>query len=308
MAVNGSDYDYPRAIAENTTQLKGSILDANGAAVSTAQGVWTSSNTKVATVDKNGKVTAVGAGTATIKYAVDGNSKYSASMKVTVVVPVSDVRVYANNNNTWSQQNMAGENEIALTYGKSVALKANTTSLYGKPGSTKVKWSYEVYDFGEFSTQWNKYITLSSSGTLKISASIDNDLDFYDQLDIRVRATATDGSGAYGEYFVHVVDPVTKLTSMEGSSITMTKGRSVYADVYIDSKYNYYGSGNSNADYYQNFSVTSSNPDVVTVKEYATYGNILEAVLAANKAGTATITFKALDGTGKSTTIKVKVY
>ncbi|MBQ8316848.1 MAG: Ig-like domain-containing protein [Lachnospiraceae bacterium] len=54
---------------------------------------WTSSDTKVATVDKNGKVTAVGAGTATIKAHSADNSKAVGSCTVTVTKDYKPVDV-----------------------------------------------------------------------------------------------------------------------------------------------------------------------------------------------------------------------
>ena len=51
----------------------------------TKNAVWSSSNSKVATVDKNGKVTAKSKGVATITAKVNG---YSATCKVTVIQPV----------------------------------------------------------------------------------------------------------------------------------------------------------------------------------------------------------------------------
>ena len=50
---------------------------------------WKSSNTKIATVDKNGKVTAVAAGSVTITATTADGSKKSATCKVTVTKPVT---------------------------------------------------------------------------------------------------------------------------------------------------------------------------------------------------------------------------
>lgn len=54
---------------------------------------YTSSNSAVATVDKNGKLTAVSAGTCTITCAAADNSKIKDTCTVTVVVPVGQVKL-----------------------------------------------------------------------------------------------------------------------------------------------------------------------------------------------------------------------
>ena len=48
---------------------------------------WATSNSKIATVDSNGNITAVGAGTVTITATADGNDKVSSKIEVTVVDP-----------------------------------------------------------------------------------------------------------------------------------------------------------------------------------------------------------------------------
>ena len=50
---------------------------------------WQSSDEKVATVDENGKVTAVGNGTATIT-ATSVSGSYTATVSVTVKIPVEN--------------------------------------------------------------------------------------------------------------------------------------------------------------------------------------------------------------------------
>ena len=60
---------------------------------------WTSSNSKVATVNQSGKITAKGRGTATIKVmTLDGSNKY-ATVKVTVKQPVTSVKLNRNSAN-----------------------------------------------------------------------------------------------------------------------------------------------------------------------------------------------------------------
>lgn len=65
-----------------TTDLKASVTPSN--TTQSKEITWTSSDTKVATVDNNGKVTAVSAGTVTITAASAANSSFSASCKVVV--------------------------------------------------------------------------------------------------------------------------------------------------------------------------------------------------------------------------------
>lgn len=60
---------------------------------------WTTSNSKVAVVNSQGKITAKGRGTATIKVmALDGSNKY-ATVKVTVKQPVTSVKLNRNSAN-----------------------------------------------------------------------------------------------------------------------------------------------------------------------------------------------------------------
>ena len=54
---------------------------------------WSSSNTKVATVDKNGKLKAVGAGTVTITCTAKDGSGKKATCKVTVYQPVKSIKL-----------------------------------------------------------------------------------------------------------------------------------------------------------------------------------------------------------------------
>ena len=48
---------------------------------------WTTNNSKVATVDQNGNITAVGAGNAVITAVADGNDRISAKVQITVINP-----------------------------------------------------------------------------------------------------------------------------------------------------------------------------------------------------------------------------
>ena len=75
-----------------TAALTATVLPSNTTNKSVT---WTSSNTSVATVDANGKVTAVANGTATITAKTNDGSNLSATCKVTVEIP--EPGVFSNN-------------------------------------------------------------------------------------------------------------------------------------------------------------------------------------------------------------------
>ncbi|MBR6169525.1 MAG: Ig domain-containing protein, partial [Bacteroidaceae bacterium] len=78
--------------ANQTATLTATVLPSNATNKSV---MWTSSNTSVATVDANGKVTAVANGTATITAKTNDGSNLIATCKVTVDIP--EPGVFSNN-------------------------------------------------------------------------------------------------------------------------------------------------------------------------------------------------------------------
>lgn len=82
--ITGVSIDRQNAALKvgETTDLKASVTPSNTTQSKSLN--WTSSDTKVATVDSNGKVTAVSAGTAVITAVSAANSSFSASCQVTV--------------------------------------------------------------------------------------------------------------------------------------------------------------------------------------------------------------------------------
>ncbi|MDR1806096.1 MAG: Ig-like domain-containing protein [Clostridium sp.] len=81
-------------VSAQTLQLSATATPADSATyTTTANGGWSSSNTAVATVSSTGKVTAVGAGTATITFA------YANSVKATCAVTVESVQGALNSYN-----------------------------------------------------------------------------------------------------------------------------------------------------------------------------------------------------------------
>lgn len=86
ITVNAADKPYIMLDKANLSLYKGKSYTLKKIISDrTKNAVWSSSNTKVASVDKNGKITAKSKGVATITAKVNG---YSATCKVTVIQPI----------------------------------------------------------------------------------------------------------------------------------------------------------------------------------------------------------------------------
>lgn len=123
---------------------------------------WKSSNTKIATVDGNGKVTAVAAGTATITCTAADGSRKSATCKITVTNPAVKVTKLRMN-----------KTSVDLLKGKTVQLKVTVTP--SNATNKAVTW-----------TSSNKRIaTVTSNGLVKAVRTGT----------VTITAKAKDGSG-----------------------------------------------------------------------------------------------------------------
>jgi len=130
----------------DTLQLVGTVSPASAQVTQS----WSSSDTKVATVDSNGLVTAVGGGSATIKFSAGGKS---ASCKVTVKVPLEGIQIK--------------ENSLALYVGKS-----KTLTVQMKPEDVTeevpIVWSS---DNEEVATVVNGTVTGLKAGVVMLTAT-----------------------------------------------------------------------------------------------------------------------------------------
>jgi uncharacterized protein YjdB len=127
------------------SRLQATVRDAGGDVLSGAPVDWKSSNTSVATVDGNGLVRGVGAGSATIT-ATSGSVKDEATVTVSPV-PANAVVV--------------SPGEATLFVGESVTLKATVTDANGDPLSGRpITWS----------TNSSGVATVSTSGVVKAVA------------------------------------------------------------------------------------------------------------------------------------------
>jgi uncharacterized protein YjdB len=136
------------------SRLGATVRDADGGVISGAPVDWKSSNTNVATVDGEGLVHGVGAGTATITATSGGVSDQAA---VTVSpVPANAVVV--------------SPGEVTLFVGETVTLKAAVTDANGDPlPGRPITWSSNATSVAEVST--SGVVTAKAPGTATITAS-----------------------------------------------------------------------------------------------------------------------------------------
>ena len=137
---------------------------------------WASDNTGVATVDSNGKVTALAAGTATITATAADGSGISASCKVTVTNPVIKVTKIK-----------LDKSELSLVVGEYRNVSAEVTPENAT--NRNITWSSN--NTGVATVDSNGKVTAVSAGTATITA------------------TAADGSGISASCQVTVTNPVT---------------------------------------------------------------------------------------------------
>lgn len=264
---------------------------------------WKSSNTKVAVVDPDGLVTAVGAGTAKITCTANDASKKSASVSVKVSVPVSSLDFDLGENVYWS-------------VGKTLKLasKASFGSAYGKPTNTKLTyWIEEVwyttggYEYDKtYAAVTQKLVTVDNNGNLNVKAGISKIADpAMGDLTVVVGACTTDGTN-YTAYTEIYVQPAMKYMKLYDTGTWYCYTDGVYLNYVV-------------TDTLASFDVTSSNPNVMGafVDNYNTYeenfysnGKYYVAVFLftyPGKPGTAKITVKALDGSNKSSSVTYKV-
>lgn len=238
---------------------------------------WSSSNTKVVTVDANGKVTAVGAGSAKVTCtAMDGSGK-KKSCTIKVLRGVDSLTV-------------TGQSTIAS--GTSATYKVAFSPA--KPANKAVTWSLENAPKG---------VGISTKGKLTVAPGLQ-------KTEFTVRATAKDGSGATDTMTVTIVPRVSSLklkapSATEGVSYTISKGVLKTLMLYtvdiastdktenkVTLPYDCNGPKES-------LVWTSSNPAVASVDA--------NGVVTAKKSGKTTVTVRANDGSGKKAAVKVTV-
>lgn len=164
---------------------------------------WSSSNTKVAAVDKNGKVKALQNGTATIKATAKDGSGVSASCKITVGYKITYKLGKGKNNDQNPEYYYNQKVNLKAASKKGYAFKGwYTDSRYTKKITTIAKNSKKnitVY------AKWEKVVVkkgavkkVTVTGTSKTLSKLSKGKNYY----VKVRAYKKDSTGAkvYGSF------------------------------------------------------------------------------------------------------------
>lgn len=231
---------------------------------------WSSSSTKIATVDADGLVTCKGTGTVTIKAtAKDGSGKY-ASLKLTITKPVYEISF--------------DENRDVLAGGKSLTLKPAILAADGKkPSNSAVTWSI---------TGDTAYVSSFKNGTLKTKKVTE-------YKEVTVTATAKDGSGVSGSWTVGIYPATTSVQILDNLGAEVGS-RTLYmrvGDVMALDAVSYPNSSTIRAAQAWTWSVSSKSKAIVSE----------DGVVEALAAGTVTVKATAKDGTGKYDSVKIKI-
>lgn len=164
---------------------------------------WSSSNTKIAAVDKNGKVKALQNGTATIKATAKDGSGVSASCKITVGYKITYKLGKGKNNDQNPEYYYNQKVNLKAASKKGYAFKGwYTDSKYTKKITTIAKNSKKnitVY------AKWEKVVVkkgavkkVTVTGTSKTLSKLSKGKTYY----VKVRAYRKDSTGAkvYGSF------------------------------------------------------------------------------------------------------------
>lgn len=310
MTLNSSQYE---CYVDGTFTLKPTMKDAYGSTIYASDiGVqWTSSNTAVATVDQSGNVTAHAKGSAVITCkALDGSNK-SAKCNVTVKQQVTDIAITG----AWS-----------VGPGKSITLKA---TVYPKDASSKnVTWSLDSKTLDGKSLPYGISID-AKTGKLSVASYVSTGKT------IIVYATAQDPYAVTVPYYVSIYDKCAKIYiccndealntgcatgpnlkgtfELKNGATTNRIDRVDLFSIDLDSSMGVTSNGVENAvqlNYiFAQYVGETANPEAIWSSSNSSVASVdpLTGYVTAHKAGSATITVKAMDGSNKTASIKVNV-
>lgn len=246
---------------------------------------FASSNPRVASVMPDGTVTAVGSGTASITCtALDGSGK-SAVCKVTVKP---------------GMESAALSGQLGIAPGASASYKVITEPASVPGGITR--WSLEDAPDG---------VSISSKGVVKVSSRVDEGAGFTVIAELNDGGT-TRRAEQYVEIcaktkavHIYLAGDEVPFETKENKSGWLTAATIYSTDIFSKRVYgSLYGSntlqlGAETEDSWITPAWSSSAPGIASVDE--------DGMVTAHRAGTAKITCKAQDGSGKSASVTIKV-
>lgn len=228
------------------------------------------------------KATGKAAGKTNITIAANDGSGKKLTCAVTVNNPPSNIMVAPSSGNS-----------PCVAKGKSLQLKAVVEAGNGKVASKSVIWELYTADNKKIDAETDaklaEEVSVSISAGGKVTALKKAKAGKY-----TVKATAKDGSGVIREYSISVADPTTQIRLYDKNGKYLPTSYR-----YVIGRKKYLIGIESDIQKGLKISVSSSNPSVLSASTESGY---LE--MAAGKKGSATLTLKAMDGSGK----QVKYY
>lgn len=246
---------------------------------------YTSSNPKVATVDSNGKITAIANGKATITVLAGDGSKKKATCTVTVAKLADSLEVTSKND------------LFGVASGKSLQLVAKVD-----PGAANKKVIYTSSDTNVATVNASGKVTAKNVTSKKfVNISVET-ADGAKQKDVSIGVyPAVTGINVYDSTDSGKNNPLSEVKLSSSYFNGLKQNCTLITQVLP------YDVNNADKSAFDFLQVTSSNPNIVTAtNNYSDdYGN--QIVLEAVGPGTANVKLAAMDGSGKSATIKVTV-
>ncbi|MCR5486742.1 MAG: S8 family serine peptidase [Lachnospiraceae bacterium] len=289
----------------STEKFNENVLSLVGKADNNSELYFKSSNPAVASVDASGKVTGINAGTAKITCGTTDGSGKKKTITIRVIVPAARLDMIPKG----VQQ--------AVGFGKKMKLRPIIGAAYGQPTVKKVEWetepvkviSYTSLIGQDVTAQAKEYIKIKN-GTLSVDKKITK-LNPHGHLKVTVRMKSTDGTGLQAEKEFLATNPATFMRRGYKSPQRLNAGGAYAVDNLFYGDLGMFYSTTSGGKVIEP-EIVSSNPEVVSAKVYGysmdySKGMSYKCILTTKKRGSATVTIKATDGSGKKASIRFVV-